>query len=185
MNKECCNEEPEKKPEKEAFLFAAKTPYPPICIEQKNPAYGRMMLDNIGGGNSEMSAISLYIYNQMITAGSRDEISQIFHKISVVEMHHLYIFGELAFELGENPRLWTHKRNQMFYWTPGYNNYPTQYVPLLKNALAGEEDAIRKYQQQINHIKDPYIQANLERIIEDERLHVQIYKKLLAEAERC
>ncbi len=46
--------------------YTADLPYPPIKVEMKNPAYAKAMLDNIGGLNSEMSAISLYVYNNLI-----------------------------------------------------------------------------------------------------------------------
>lgn len=49
------------------FHYSSDVPYPPIKAESGNPAYARVMLDNIGGSNSEMSAISLYIFNQLIT----------------------------------------------------------------------------------------------------------------------
>lgn len=65
----------------------------------KNPAYAKAMLDNIGGLNSEMSAISLYVYNNLILE-EKKEIAAIFHKVSIVEMHHLEIFGKLALLLG-------------------------------------------------------------------------------------
>lgn len=173
MSDDYCNENQDK----EELLYASTAPYPPIRIHERNSLYGRMILDNVGGSNSEMSAITLYIYNQMIT-GIRKDISQAFHKISVVEMHHLHIFGELALMLGENPRCWTHKGNQMCYWTPGYNNYPANLAPLLQNAIQSEESAVRKYQQQMYHIKDCYINDILARIIEDEKLHIEIYKTL-------
>ena len=49
------------------FHYSSDAPYPPIKAESGNPAYARVMLDNIGGSNSEMSAISLYVFNQLIT----------------------------------------------------------------------------------------------------------------------
>ena len=30
------------------FLYAHQSPYPPVCIKEQNPLYGRMMLDNMG-----------------------------------------------------------------------------------------------------------------------------------------
>ena len=86
--------------------YTADLPYPPIKVEMKNPAYAKAMLDNIGGLNSEMSAISLYVYNNLILE-EKKEIAAIFHKVSIVEMHHLEIFGKLALQLGEDPRMWT------------------------------------------------------------------------------
>lgn len=77
------------------FHYSSDAPYPPIKAESGNPAYARVMLDNIGGSNSEMSAISLYVFNQLIT-GYNPDVSAVFHKVSIVEMHHLEIFGKLA-----------------------------------------------------------------------------------------
>ena len=31
------------------FLYAHQSPYPPVCIKEQNPLYGRMMLDNMVG----------------------------------------------------------------------------------------------------------------------------------------
>ena len=144
-------------------------PYPPIKPECKNPMYAHAMLSNIGSANSEMTAISLYIYNRFVTA-QKDDIAQIFHKISVVEMHHLNIFGTLAVQLNR----------RMVYWTPQYNHYPTELKPLLQNSLSGELKTIEKYKTQARRIKDANIVENLERIILDEECHVEIYKALLA-----
>lgn len=162
------------------ILYAEEAPYPQVQVSEKNPLYGRAMLDNLGGSNSEISAISLYIYNNMIAEQLKD-ISYIFHKVSVVEMHHLEIFGKLAFMSGENPRLWTHGKRQMIYWTPGYNNYPTELCPLLQNAIQGEAAAIAKYESQLTWIKDPFICENLKRIIMDEKLHLKIFETMYQE----
>ena len=67
------------------FHYSSDAPYPPIKAESGNPAYARVMLDNIGGSNSEMSAISLYVFNQLIT-GYNPDVSAVFHKVSIVEM---------------------------------------------------------------------------------------------------
>ena len=40
-------------------------PYPAVHAEGPNMQYARIMLDNIGGGNSEMSSVSLYMYNSL------------------------------------------------------------------------------------------------------------------------
>ena len=146
---------------------AGREPYPPVCVCGQNCAYGRMMLDNVGGRNSEMSAVSLYIYNHLILLDDCFS-AEIFHRISIVEMHHLEIFAELAQLLGENPRLWTHKGCAMTYWSPSYNCYSQNINMLLKNAITGEQQAIDKYTHQCAVIKDDHIVKCLKRIIIDE-----------------
>lgn len=171
-----CNQKPEQKKE----AFAAANPYPPVCICERNPVYGRMMLDNVGGQNSEISAITLYVYNNLLI-DENPRLSEFFHKISVVEMHHLHIFGQIARMEGENPRLWTHKGKQMVYWSPGYNSYPIEIEPLLQNALNSERGAVRKYQQQCQQIQDIHIVECLKRIILDEELHIRLLESLIKE----
>ena len=147
------------------FHYSSDAPYPPIKAESGNPAYARVMLDNIGGSNSEMSAISLYV-------------SAVFHKVSIVEMHHLEIFGKLAQQLGEEPRLWTQHGCKKIYWSPSYNQYPGDLRTLMRNVIDGEKAAISKYQHQISYIRDENITENLRRIILDERLHVEIFENV-------
>ena len=57
----------------------------------------------MAGNRSEMSAISLYTYSNLILTGMR---LLLFHKISIGrEMHHLYIFGTLARQLGSRSQI--------------------------------------------------------------------------------
>lgn len=165
----------------EALAFCADAPYPLIKPVAPNRIYARWMLDNMGGPNSEMSAVSLYFYDHLITEEKFSEVSAIFHKIFVVEMHHLEIFGKLALELGENPLLCTRYQNRRSYWTPGYNKYPTDFGRLVQAALESEQAAVRKYENQINCVTDPNIIENLMRIIMDERLHIQIFSQIMME----
>lgn len=167
--------------DKEKIAFTHDGPYPPIEVHCRNSLYAREMLDNIGGSNSEMSAVCLYFYNNLVTDTMYQDISYIFHRISIVEMHHLEIFGKLAQCLGEDPRLWTWNRGCRTYWSPSYDNYPKDLCRLMHNALSGELAAIEKYRCQAQCIEDGCIVANLKRIIEDEEVHVQIFRKIIEE----
>lgn len=160
--------------------FASDLPYPMVCISEKNFSYAKAMLDNIGGSTSEMSAVSLYLYNNLIT-GAYENIPFIYHKISIVEMHHLEIFGQLSYLLGENPRLWSQGGRQKKYWTPAYNRYPTTLKELLINSIREETAAIQKYTYQTHHIQDTKIVEILKRIILDEEIHVTIFRRLYEE----
>lgn len=156
---------------------SSSLPYPPISAKAKNLPCARAMLDNMAGVGSEISNITLYFYNRLITSDN-SEISLMFHKISIVEMHHLEIFGQLAMQLGENPRLWTQKGSKKLYWNPSYNTYAADINSILQTAIKGENGAIDKYTRQCQQIHDSNVIANLERIIVDERLHVEIFQHL-------
>ena len=155
----------------------AKQPYPEIRVIRKNPVYGAMMLDNVGGELSEMSTIALYIYDHL-TTGTSAQIAETFHRIAIEEMRHLEIFAELARLLGEDPRLWTKRDGQMRYWSPESIQYRSEIGVVLREAIQGEKDAIAKYSRQAYRIEDPYVVKNLTRIIEDERRHAAIFMEL-------
>ena len=156
--------------------YKTNQPYPKIKVETPNEAYGLMILDNVGGMNSEISAINQYIYNQAIITPDLKELKEVFRNIGIVEMHHLDIFMELALQLGMDPRWWSCTNDHCCYWSPSYLNYPQQIDELLHTAIDGEYRAIDKYMYQINVINDPFIIAILKRIIEDEKLHIKILK---------
>lgn len=157
-------------------------PYPPIQVAGRDAKYAQAMLSNMGGINSEMSAVSSYFYNSIVT-GWNERVAKIFRQISVVEMHHLEIFGKLALALGADPRLWECQGSNMVYWSPGYNSHPTELPAILKNALRAEQAAIRKYEYQARTIGDKNIVENLQRILIDEREHVEIFNMLIREAQ--
>lgn len=184
-----------------SIAYHAAMPYPPVNAGEKNPRYAAVMLDNLGGTVSEISAVSSYFYNQLITSEYK-EISETFHHISIVEMHHMEIFGNLAMQLGENPRLWSHRgrRGQYMYWSPGCITYPPYPVnrqmkktantgcggptpvsslkTLLSLSIEGEEKALKKYMQQTTWIQNTNICDNLRRISADEQMHIDILTRL-------
>ena len=161
--------------------YTLDIPYPPVTDLDMNIEYGQIMLSNLGGLYSEMNAVSLYFYNQIILENCWKELANAMHCVSVVEMHHLEIFAQMACRLGVDPRLWECKNDFLEYWSPGYNVYPRQINTMLENAIVQEKHTIHLYQQQIAYIQEPTIQEALKRIILDEEHHVQIFESFLNE----
>lgn len=159
----------------------AKTeqPYPPVRAGGKNPLYAGAMLSNVGGGNSEMSAVGQYFYNSLAAGERYGQIAAAFHSVAVVEMHHLAIFGQLALQFGADPRLWERRGGRYFWWTPAYLNYPREIGAMLRGAVESEKAAVRKYTLQARNIRDENAVANLKRILQDEELHIRIFQNLL------
>ena len=154
-------------------------PYPPVSISEKNRLYGLEMLDNFGGENSEMTAVSLYLYNNLTLNEKFPEAARQFFKVNRAEMRHLQIFGELAALLGCDPRLWTHNTSAgMRYWSPIYVTYEEFLSDILKTAIASEKRTIEKYRRQAELIRDEKITAILERIIIDEQEHIRIFEAM-------
>lgn len=154
-------------------------PYPPIQLEHSKPEYALAMLSNIGSSNSEMNAVSLYFYNSVILEPDYAELAKCFHQISVVEMHHLKIFGNLAYQLGADPRLWSVQNRSKRYWTPAYNRYPRSLRMVIENSIRGEVATVQKYTRQAETICDANIVEILKRIILDEQHHIEILHTIL------
>ena len=174
------------------IAYQAATPYPPIRVSECNPQYAAAMLDNMAGQVSEMSAVGLYFYDNLLTTDLK-EVTDAFHQISLIEMHHLDIFARLAMQLGENPRLWAHMGHsgRYVYWSPANLRYPPIHPPeggctlppaslrlILSQAIEEEQRALSKYMKQTSWILDRNICDSLIRIAADEQMHLEILTRL-------
>ena len=138
------------------FQYRAEGAYPPVRAAGRNSRYAGMMLGNLGGSGSEMSAVALYSYDRLMTA-ELPEVSEVFRQVSLVERDHMDIFGELARQLGADPRLWCRQGGRPTWWTPGYLNYASSLEAMLRVALREERMAVRRYREQMESIHDENI----------------------------
>ena len=164
-----------------SIVYKDKSPYPSIEVCGKNERYAIAIVSNIGSCNSEMSAISMYVYDSIISKTNNNDLSECFHKIAIVEMHHLDIFGQLAMLLGADPRLWNYTKRGPVYWSPGCLSYSRELREVLEIAIKGEQEAISTYREQCSWIKDCKVVANIERILLDEEIHLNILERLYSE----
>lgn len=160
-----------------ACNYKVYAPYPPVRVVGPNPVYACEMLSNMADVVSEMNDVTRYFYIAVVTKPQYSWISRCFHHISIVEMHHLNIFAELALLLGADPRLWS-CREYTHWWSPSFIGYPRELRALIAESIKAEEAAIRKYSGQANTICDPNIVAILKRIILDEERHLRIFSEM-------
>ncbi len=157
--------------------YRVDAPYPPVRVAGQNAAYACEMVSNIGDVVSEMSDISRYFYISIVAAPQHACFSACFHNISIVEMHHLHIFAELALLLGADPRLWSGRQGKRW-WSPSFIGYPREIRALIAESIKAEEAAIRKYSRQATIIRDENIVTILRRIIRDEERHLEIFSEM-------
>lgn len=157
--------------------YKVDAPYPPVRVDGPNPAYACDMLSNMADVVSEMSDVARYFYISVVTEGQSSWISTCFYNISIVEMHHLHIFADLALLLGADPRLWYGRAGKRW-WSPSFIGYPRELRALIAESIKAEEAAIRKYSGQANTICDMNIVGILHRIICDEERHLQIFREM-------
>ncbi|HMM05583.1 MAG TPA: ferritin family protein [Clostridiales bacterium] len=157
--------------------YKVDAPYPQVRVDGQNPVYACEMLSNMADNISEMSDVSRYLYIATVTRQKYRSISTCFHHISIVEMHHLDMFADLAWLLGAEPRLWSGQTRKRW-WSPSFIDYPCELPALIAESIKAETAAIHKYSRQANTIRDPNIVAILNRIILDEERHLQIFSEM-------
>ncbi|MDD3340628.1 MAG: manganese catalase family protein [Bacilli bacterium] len=158
----------------------SKAPYPEIKVLEPNIYYATLLKEDYAGFVSEFSALTQYVYHSFVTERIDEEIAEMLECISIVEMHHLKILAKLIDLLGEKPVYCAQNR----LWNGSYVDYGHHLLEQLQADLESEYQAINQYQYHITLIKDPYIQAVLKRIIEDEEVHVTLFKEAIAKIEK-
>lgn len=159
--------------------YKSKNPYPEIRVERQNLEYAALLLADFAGNVSEETAIHLYIYQSLVNNNKFKEFNDIMMKIAEVEMHHLSLLGQTITKLGGTPLYAAVGKDSIpRFWSAGNVNYANSLKNMLEIDMASETQAIRNYQYQITIIKDQYIKKLLERIIEDEMIHLELFKKL-------
>jgi bacterioferritin len=129
-----------------------------------------------------MSAVAQYInHSQTI---SNKAVSNLLLYVSLVEMYHLQLIAKMITDLGGNLRYWNSNNS---YWSGGNIDYGDTIINKLSLDIYSEEEAISGYQsilREINNLNVPelsQVSAMVNRIIEDEYLHISLFKQAYQE----
>lgn len=155
-------------------------PYPEVKVEEKNPYYADLLSENYAGKTSETTATLLYSYQHFSTFDSNIEFSKIIEEIAIVEMKHLEMLGKTIKLLGQEPIYKTCEasRGDCVMWSASNVDYSTKLKDMLKFNIQSESNAIKNYETHKKIIKDKYIKNMLDRIILDEKRHLEIFNIL-------
>ncbi len=165
--------------------YAANKPYPKVEVKAKNLFYAQLLSEDYAGMISESTAVYQYVYQKMVKFQSNQLFSDVLLKIAIVEMKHLALLGETITLLGLEPKYqFVDSYNQLINWNSSFINYDTNIREMLRYNIRLEQNTILNYQRHIAMIDDPYIRNLLNRIIEDEVIHIQCFQTLLIESEK-
>ena len=101
-------------------------------------------------------------------------MSKLLRDIAIVEMHHLEMLGKLICLCGGSPDFAGGRRQ---WWNGSFLSYRKDLCGALLVSLGDEVAAVDAYHRAAGLIRDPKIQAVLERIAMDEALHVQLLRE--------
>lgn len=154
-------------------------PYPAIQVWGRNQAYADLLSVDYCGAVSEMSAIAQYINNENRLSCDNCPYAKVLLGIAMAEMMHLQKLGELIDLLGGSICFEARqcgRKPQM--WTPEYLTLPEDAEKMIMADIEAERAAIGQYRAHMAMIKDPCVNAVLERIIKDEEYHIMTLQTL-------
>ena len=157
--------------------YQSNKPYPRPRVEKESIHYAKLHLENYAGDISEDTAIHLYLYQYLIMNNQNQEFANAISHIAKVEMHHLRLLGETIKLLGLKPVYKTiSKTNKLIPWNSLNVNYSVNLKEMLEIDIKSEEQAIEGYRRNLSMINDKYVCELITRIIEDEEIHISIFK---------
>lgn len=156
---------------------ALPVPYPEVRVEMPNLYHAQLLLEDYAGQVSEMTAISQYFHHHIVFEPISEELAELEECLSIVEMMHLEMLGEIILKLGVDPKIRTITNNIDIYWNAAFVFYGDSVCDRLAADIAAEKNAIAQYRAHQRLINDRYINELLERIIMDEEHHLRLFSK--------
>lgn len=150
-------------------------PYPEIVNAKEDLSTVAILKNLATSRHSELSAVLQYIYQSVVADKVMSDIGAIFEEIGIVEMMHLDMLMHAIVEFGGIPK-YEDTQGNMF--NVSGINYTIKLKDMLDNNIAEEKIAIETYKQAINKLKNESLKRLIERFIEDEERHLEIFKKI-------
>lgn len=156
-------------------ICTLQTTYPDIKIEKSNVRYANMLMPAYSGDKGELTAVLQYTYGHIVTMNVPPEIfTQTLECVSLTEMRHFEMLGELILQLGGNPLLCGPRGC----YNASRVSRAANPSRIINDAIASENEAIKEYNRLINSIDDRYVVAILKRIVLDEEHHIKLFTEL-------
>ena len=150
-------------------------PYPEI-VNAEDDALTVNILKNLASSRTgELAGVMQYIYQSVIADKTNEDIASVFEEIGVVEMMHLDMLMHAITAFGGLPKF--EDANGNFFNTANLN-YSDRLIDMLENNIRAETMAIDNYLVAIDNVNNESLKRLLERIIEDERRHLEIFNRI-------
>lgn len=159
----------------------ANLPYPPLDgIEPDleaariiGPAYASVY-------TSEVSASFQYIYHHFFFDKLKmNDFAYVVENIAIAEMIHIEILGKMLLQLGVDP-IFSGNPPQRNYYNTSMIAYSKTPQKMLMDDINAEMRAIKDYENIVKRLKNEKVAAVIQRIILDEQVHLEEFKRLLA-----
>ena len=99
--------------------------------------------------------------------------------IAIAEMVHLKLLGGAITALGAAPVFTANPPCLFNFYSSKYVVYSRTLVNIAEDGVRAEKQAIRAYERMLGMLKNVRVSELIERIVEDERLHLAEWEKIL------
>ncbi len=155
-------------------------PYPSLDNLQNDLNAARIIAPAYSGIYiSECNAVFQYTYHHLyFDELSMADFAYSLESISITEMIHFEILGKMLLKLGVDPIFSINPPGRNFYNTSqiAYSKVP---IKMIMDDISAEMAAINDYQLMIKRLKNEQVSAVLQRIVMDEMLHLEEFKRLM------
>ena len=159
--------------------YSDPSPYPEVKVLSPNLYYAEILMNDFAGVVSEFTAINQYLYHHFLL---KQELGELLENVAITEMLHMEILADTIRKLGGNPVIrGSNSTLHGNFWSGKYIYYGTNLCEQLKADIDAEYKAIAEYKKHIDYIGDPHVQAILQRIILDEKVHIRLFSQALHE----
>jgi len=160
----------------------ADLPYPETSGIGEDLSSARIISPAYADRGSEMTAILQYVFQAIVLKKQGyEEYSKTLENIAVAEMHHLEILGSLLYELGVLPVYSSCPPRKFDFYSTGAVSYASDVQKMILDDILGETQAIYTYEAMVRKLKNEKVSAIIERIVLDEKLHLETLKNILRE----
>ena len=163
--------------------FCVNKTYPKVEKNKKDDKLAKKLLEIYAGSKGEITATFQYIYESFITNSQEkyEELSTVLEKISLCEMKHIQLIAKILKSMGIDPKFCKYIDNNFNicnYWTAGNVKYITNIDKFLEYNIKLEEIALEDYKEALKLTESQNIKDVINAIIEDEKAHITVFKKL-------
>lgn len=164
------------KNETQNSIFESSDSYPEITAGLRNQKDIRTLKALAFGRDGELTAVLTYIFQHTVLPDDLGTLKEILRQIAIVEMKHYEALSEAVVKLGGTPTLTDGKGNV---WTGRNVSSITNPKRILETNAKGEREAIATYNRVARETENESLSLLYKRIAEDEKLHLEIFEKLL------
>lgn len=145
----------------------------------------RVISPAYAGGRGELTAVLQYVYQSILLERfGKKEMGKTVLSIAINEMHHLELLGTAITLLGAPPAFTACLPYPIGYYSASNVNYTKTPCEMIEADIAAESNAIADYRKILGCILNEPLKALIERIIEDEELHLAAFKSMKKELKK-